>query len=280
MDAPEYTKGKKDGFYVYVYIDPRNFEEFYYGKGKGNRKESHLSDNRDSEKVKRIKEIQKEGLTPVIKVIAKNLTESEAFLIEKTLIWKLGKNLLNISSGQFADKFRPHNTLHKELYGFDFKNGVYYVNVGEGPTRCWVDCKKYGFLTAGQGRIWSDPLRTLEIGDIIVAYLKNHGFVGIGKVIEKAIRVNDFRINNLSLKEFKLEQPNIFKNAENEKSEFLVKIDWIKAIDKKNAKWKRKYKLFTTPLIKASLQGQPKTITFLENEFKIKIEELLSKETI
>ena len=25
-------------YYVYVYIDPRNFEEFYYGKGKGKRK--------------------------------------------------------------------------------------------------------------------------------------------------------------------------------------------------------------------------------------------------
>ena len=26
-------------YYVYVYIDPRNFEEFYFGKGKGSRKE-------------------------------------------------------------------------------------------------------------------------------------------------------------------------------------------------------------------------------------------------
>ena len=24
-------------YYVYVYIDPRNHEEFYYGKGKGSR---------------------------------------------------------------------------------------------------------------------------------------------------------------------------------------------------------------------------------------------------
>lgn len=29
-------------YYVYVYIDPRNYEEFYYGKGKGNRKDAHL----------------------------------------------------------------------------------------------------------------------------------------------------------------------------------------------------------------------------------------------
>lgn len=76
------------------------------------------------------------------------MTEREAFLVEKTLIWKLGRTLLNISSGQFADKFRKHDTLHLELSGFDFSNGLYYVNVGEGNTRCWADCREYGFLSA------------------------------------------------------------------------------------------------------------------------------------
>ena len=36
----------ENNFYVYVYIDPRNFEEFYYGKGKGCRKQAHLKDDR------------------------------------------------------------------------------------------------------------------------------------------------------------------------------------------------------------------------------------------
>ena len=44
-----------ENYYVYVYIDPRNFEEFYYGKGKGNRKEAHLKAKDDSEKTKIIK---------------------------------------------------------------------------------------------------------------------------------------------------------------------------------------------------------------------------------
>lgn len=170
-------------YYVYVYIDPRNFEEFYYGKGKGNRKHAHLSDETDSEKSKRIKAISNEGLKPIIKVIARHLTEREAFLVEKTLIWKLGRNLTNTSSGHFADKFRPHHTFHLDLSGFDFKNGVYYVNVGECTNRCWEDCKQYGFISAGQDKKWSSPLRTFEPGDIVVAYLKNRGFVGIGKVV-------------------------------------------------------------------------------------------------
>ena len=62
-------------YYVYVYIDPRNFEEFYYGKGKGKRKFSHLSDDSDNEKTKRIRAIKKVGLEPIVKVIANKLSE-------------------------------------------------------------------------------------------------------------------------------------------------------------------------------------------------------------
>jgi uncharacterized protein len=264
--------------YVYVYIDPRNFEEFYYGKGKGSRKEAHLSDDGDSEKVRRINAIKKEGLKPTIKVIARGLTDQEAFLVEKTLIWKLGKNLTNQSSGHFADKFRPHDTFHQDLAGFDFKNGLYYVNVGEGDHRCWQDCRQFGFLSAGQDRKWSDPIRTLEIGDIVAAYLKGKGYVGIGRVSEKAVRVNDFMFEGKSLKEQNLKVSKIFENSNNEMSEFLVKIDWIKTVESSQAKWKANSGLFTIQLIKASLQNQFKTREFLEKEFDVNFKEILLTE--
>ncbi len=268
-------------YYVYVYIDPRNYEEFYFGKGKGNRKSSHLSDNDDNEKTKRIKDIKKEGLDPIIKVIAKDLTEHEAFLIEKTLIWKLGKSLTNISSGHFSEKFRPHNTMHLDLAYFDYKNGLYYVNVGECETRVWEDCKKYGFLSAGQAPKFSDPLKTLEIGDIVVAYLKLEknlgGYVGIGRVKEKAVGVNDFKIDNKPLNNYQLECNGIYTNSDNENSEYLVKIDWIKSVERKEGKWKSKSSLFTSQLIKASLQNQQVTIDFLEQEFDISFNTLMLK---
>lgn len=266
-DKPEY--------YVYVYIDPRNFEEFYYGKGKGNRKEAHLFEESDSEKSKRINAIQKAGLKPIIKVVAKDLTEREAFLIEKTLIWKLGRTLTNKSSGHFADKFRPHDTLHQDLVGFDFKNGIYYVNIGEGIHRCWDDCRKFGFLSAGQHKKYSDPLKNLEVGDVVAAFLKTYGYVGIGKVRQKAVRVTDFLVNNKSLKELPLKVENIFYNSDNDKAEYLVNIEWIKTVDAGQAKWRSKSGIFASQLIKASLQGQRKTIDFLEFEFDIKFSDLL-----
>ncbi len=265
-------------YYVYVYIDPRNFEEFYYGKGKANRKDAHLNDNSDSEKSKRIKAIQKSGLSPIIKVIAKELTEREAFLIEKTLIWKLGKNLTNQSSGHFAEKFRPHDTMHLDLAHFDFKNGLYYVNVGEGEHRNWDDCKNYGFLSAGQHQKYSDPIRTLMQGDIIAAYLKGSGYVGIGRVKEHAVRVNDFKFDGKLLNTLDLKTLAIFDNCDNENSEFTIKIEWIKSVDRKDGKWKSNEGLFSSQLIKASLQGQPKTIEFLEKEFEIKFNEIMLME--
>lgn len=271
-------KEKLSEYYVYVYIDPRNFEEFYYGKGKGNRKDAHLKDNSDSEKSKRIKAIRKAGLNPIIKVIAKELTEREAFLIEKTLIWKLGKNLTNQSSGHFAEKFRPHDTMHLDLAHFDFKNGLYYVNVGEGNHRNWKDCKKYGFLTAGQHRKYSDPIRSLVKGDIVAAYLKGFGYVGIGRVKKQAVRVNDFKIEGKLLNTLELNAVGYYNNCDNENSEFPVEVEWIKSVDRKDAKWKSKNGLFSSQLIKASLQGQPKTMEFLEQEFNIKFKEIMLAE--
>jgi hypothetical protein len=265
-------------YYVYVYIDPRTLEEFYYGKGSGNRKNAHLSDTSDTEKTRRINAIKKDGLEPIIKVIAKDLTEQEALLVEKTLIWSLGKSLTNSSSGHFAENFRPHDTLHIDLMGFDFKNGIYYVNVGEGDHRCWADSRKYGFLSAGQNQKWSDPIRTLVIGDIIIAYLKKHGYVGVGRVLKTAVPVNNFRYNGKSLRNIKLIQPNLFENSNNEKSEYLVKIEWIKSFDRNEAKWKSRAGLFTSQLIKASLQDQPLTRTFIEKSFNLSLNDLLSFE--
>lgn len=264
-------------YYVYVYIDPRNFEDFYYGKGKGNRKEAHLKDDSDSEKAMRIKAIKKEGLEPMIRVIAKDLTEREAFLIEKTLIWKLGRTLTNKSSGMFANKFRPHFTLYRDdLPEFDFKNGIYYVNVGEGKDmfRSWNDCMRYGFLAGGQHPKWSGPIRDLNKGDIVVAYLKNYGYVGVGKVIETAIKAKDFTYNSKKLSELTLESTGLLQNQDNDNSEYLAKIEWKKTFKKEDAKWKQKAGLFTTQLVKAGLVAQPKTLQFVEEEFDLKFRTL------
>jgi hypothetical protein len=261
--------------YVYVYIDPRNHEEFYYGMGKGNRKEDHLNESGESEKVRIIKQIIGEGLKPIIKVIAKGLTEEQAQLVEKTLIWKLGKYTTNIATGHYAENFRPHNQLHKNLSSFDYENGVYYVNVGIDidHIRNWSDCVKYGFLSAGQELKYSKPLKRLKKGDIVAAYISDSGYVGIGVVTKTAIRVNDFRFQDKPLSQLPLKETNIFLKSDNECSEYLVGINWENTLEQKDAK---KYSgIFTNPNIVASLDNQVETKQFLEKEFNVDFNSIL-----
>lgn len=264
-------------YYVYVYIDPRNFEEFYYGKGKGSRKNAHLNDGSDSEKSRRVKAIKKEGLTPIIRVIARNLSEHDALLVEKTLLWKLGKQLTNVSSGHYADNFRPHDSLHKNLSGFDFQNGLYYYNVGEGSHRNWDDYVAHGFISAGQATRFRDAMLSLQKGDFIAAYLKGHGFVGIGQITQSAKPVRDVLIDNIPLLQKDLVRPNISENSNDlEKSEYVALVNWIKVFPRNEAKWKPKSGLFTSQLIRASLDGQPETVKYLEQEFAVDFAELMA----
>lgn len=264
-------------FYVYVYIDPRNLEEFYFGKGRGSRKDAHLSDTSDSEKARRIAAIHKAGLKPIIRVIARDLSEHDALLVEKTLLWKLGRHLTNISSGHYSENFRPHNTMHLELSGFDYQSGVYYYNVGEGPHRNWDDYKKFGFISAGQGTRWRDAMIGFQKGDVVAAYLKNHGFVGIGVLTDRAKPIREVTFKSKPLLRHDLRCQRMADNVDSDDlCEYVALIKWVAAVEREQAKWKTKAGLYTTTHVRASLDGQPKTIAFLEREFGVSVRELVA----
>lgn len=267
-------------FYVYVYVDPRNFEEFYYGKGSGGRKNSHLKDGGASEKAARITAILKEGLKPIIRVIAKNLTAAEALLIETTLIWKLGRNLTNQTAGHYSSYFRPHYTMHTKLPGFDFHNSIYYVNISEGPQRSWDDCSRFGFIAAGHGRNWSQQLERLQSGDVIAAYQPQCGFLGVGIVRQCSVPVKQFRFNGKPLQRNKLTQPGLFENADDPvRAQYLVAIDWQKTVPKPGH-FCRNARLYTPQRVVASLATQPLTRAFIEEVFAVSFDQLATAVSI
>lgn len=91
-------------YYVYLYVDPRNGNPFYVGKGNGNRIFSHLKDKTETEKTKVLNELQKLKLNPICEVLKYGLSEKEAFLVESAVIDLLKlSNLTNKVQGHHAD---------------------------------------------------------------------------------------------------------------------------------------------------------------------------------
>jgi len=277
-----------DKFYVYVYIDPRNFEPFYYGKGHGSRQFSHLLDSKESEKTAKIDEIRKEGLEPTIRVVAKGLTEEQALLVEKTLIWST-RGLANVATGSFSDKFRPPNTFHRTLPDFDYPNQVHYFNVGDGEHRCWEDNVRYGYLGAGQGKAFRNAIRGLHLGDIVVARLNKVGYVGVGRVMSEATPARDFRVPKFALDEQARGKllvdlglrTAIADNLDSDDlCEYMVAVKWIKTVDRDTKYWKKNAGLFAQRgTTRASLANQRKTIDYVQRCFDLNIE-LLANEKV
>jgi len=63
--------------------------------------------------------------------------------------------------------------------------------------------------------------------------------------------------------------------ASNDLCEYVALVKWIRAVERSEAKWKSKSGIYTTTHVRASLDGQPKTIQFLESEFNVKLRELV-----
>lgn len=103
---------KRLGFYVYALIDPRNEQPFYIGKGKNNRIYEHvqlaIKNEKESDKLNKIREIKDDGKKVKHIVIRHGLTEDEAFKIESSLIDFMryfGKALTNEVFGHDTFKF-------------------------------------------------------------------------------------------------------------------------------------------------------------------------------
>jgi hypothetical protein len=259
---------KKADYYVYVYIDPRDLKPFYYGMGKGSRKDAHLFDRIPSKKTVRIEEIRKDGEEPLIRVLARDLTKEQALVVEATLIWQFKDALTNRVSGNFVDRFRPQRTLHKEIVGFDYSHRLWYFNVGDGKHRQWEDNIRYGYVGAGQKDIFRDAIEGLNPGDAIAAYLSGKGYVGVGKVIGPAKPAREFRLKDGTLLIDKPGlAPNIHDNLNNlDNCEWMAPIRWEVTVPRTKAHFQKKAGLFTSRTVRASLT-HPETVKFIEKRF-------------
>jgi uncharacterized protein len=267
--------------YVYVYIDPRNFEPFYYGKGKGSRKEAHSSSG-DSRKAKRIKEIEAVGAKPIIRILARDLTEEQAFLVETAFIWQAEGRTLNEIPGKYVSKFRPYRTLHRQLPGFDSNQRIYFFNVGDGEHRTWEANVKYNYVGAGHGKRFRKEIQGLDEGNIIAAYLshKGHGYVGVGRVITRAKPAREFRVNGRLLIDLKnIPEGILDKLGDDDECEWMATVKWIKTVPRYKAHFQKNAKLFVARGVRASLAKQQETVAFINERFGVDLFKLADEES-
>lgn len=105
----------KLGWYCYVYIDPRNSEAFYVGKGKQWRAWAHLKPSAPNIFLRnKITQIRSDGCEPLIEII-QVASNDDAMTLERILISHYGRrdlatgSLLNYTSGGEGSSGRKHS---------------------------------------------------------------------------------------------------------------------------------------------------------------------------
>lgn len=147
--------------------------------------------------------------------------------------------------------------------------GFWFVNIGEGEHRNWEDNVKYGFVCAGQGKKYCEPLKKLKVGDKVFGYLKSKGYLGYGEVTHEAQMAKEFLVDSEQKRLFDLPlaQPGIKENSDDpEKSEWVVGIKWLKTFPKENGKWFQG--AFANQNIVCKLRDQA-TFEYLKKEFRV-----------
>ncbi len=115
-------------------------------------------------------------------------------------------------------------------------NGEYYVTFGGNPNRDWEDARKYGFVAAGGGSRYTKPLEMLEPGARIWVNNPGAGYVGVGKVVERACPIQEFYVddgnsNRVPITEVSPRARKLKEEADRiGEDEVLVRVDWIKTV--------------------------------------------------
>ena len=112
-------------------------------------------------------------------------------------------------------------------------NGEYYVSFGEGDRRSWHDAMRHGFISAGGGAWYTNTLNQLEPGDRIWVNVPGRGYVGVGRVAERAVPITEFTLPDIEgesrpAAEVLSIAPN--PGEPEDELEHYVRVDWIKTV--------------------------------------------------
>lgn len=184
----------------------------------------------DSETERIINYLSNNFDVPINAVFFRYFKEGESEFITRS--WLLDPTIVEEKS----------NNTKKEGKREKWNKQDFVVNFEDGNYRNWEDAIEYGFVSAGNGRWYSKTLYQLDIGSRIFCMIPRKGYVGIGKVVEKAKPINEVLFNvggtNRNVDEVDFRASNMLHDlGNNEKCEHVVKVEWEKFVPKDKAFW-------------------------------------------
>ena len=121
-------------YYVYCLVNPLNKNIFYIGKGKGKRAFQHYQEYTkgictNNFKYNEIESFAKYNYAPIIKIIANNLLEEDAYKLETKLIKRFYKSITNISQNENSPNLlkREIRKIYNSMPSYkEWITGIYY----------------------------------------------------------------------------------------------------------------------------------------------------------
>jgi len=120
----------------------------------------------------------------------------------------------------------------------------WYVSFGEDSgTRQWADGQKYGFVSGGGGKWFSQTLKNLPIGARVFVHIPKSGYVGVGTVIGEARRFDQVRVevDGVETPLQSLPLAGTYRHdgdTADENAEWVVPVAWIRTVPRDRAFWK------------------------------------------
>jgi len=121
----------------------------------------------------------------------------------------------------------------------------YYVSLGENEHRSWDDCRKFGFISAGGGKWYTQTLGNLKPGNRVFVNIPGRGYVGVGTVKDPVVPARDFIVTlgdgkTISLLSAPLKAPKMDEFADDpDKTEQVVRVEWLRAVPREEAYWEK-----------------------------------------
>lgn len=147
----------------------------------------------------------------------------------------LARSWLTVSDERSASSISKSTSKRATWNGLDW-----YVSFG--GDRSWDDARRFGYVSAGGGKFYTQTIRALPEGARVWVNIPQTGYVGVGTVAGSAVRFNEAKVTvdgvDRPLATLALAGSYDHRDAEaDEDAEWIVPVQWIRAVPEADAYW-------------------------------------------